>query len=648
MTQKRAEAYVFAGLLILGVSTAWGEVKKESSAELLPAPKCCCEQATSSNHGCCATTAASPCCDKEKLEDGAVARGRVVNRIYAVGRLLWPAELVILPIGDQELFLGWASQTPNGPRLQEDSPEEELINLIRNTVQPESWCDVGGLGTIDYFPTTQSLVVHQTPDIQEQIADLLAVLGRVQEQQNSVPPVSSMLVPSPALVPPLPPGVPLNGVPPMPPLFTERVPPPHLLASSPVAPPYPYPGIMSLTGLSPAPSVQPTPAQETYVLEATMMEVQPNGKAVSCNKDIVEFRPDPHSLCNLITGWEAGKGYREWLLMVKATHLKNEGLRLEVVNVEGKADPAGDGKVALELHATPVLNRKVKPGEAVKKVLEKDEHGKPRKWLELTVKQLPPAPIGAIYPSPAEAATPAPVPTGMLPMPCLAAPLAFQPVCPGIFAEPVPPLRLGIPPSSGAMPRVAEARPAWLMRQSEEDSSWNLRPIVEQGKPKLIVREGDRDSVTVKSLVVKIPGNDALKLTAAGTQIRAQSGSLQAHADKVSRTGEAGCFVFEGHVKLTYKKDGERARVIAERVFVNLADGCIEVQDAAVVCPAPPLSTVENEVEIKDYRVAVGAGLRIVVPMMGPLPIALDVGFPIVRGPDDHEHVFSFWVGFFH
>jgi outer membrane protein insertion porin family len=58
--------------------------------------------------------------------------------------------------------------------------------------------------------------------------------------------------------------------------------------------------------------------------------------------------------------------------------------------------------------------------------------------------------------------------------------------------------------------------------------------------------------------------------------------------------------------------------------------------------------TVESQVEIRDYRVAVGAGLRVVVPMMGPLPIALDVGFPIVRAPSDHEQVFSFWVGFFH
>ena len=52
--------------------------------------------------------------------------------------------------------------------------------------------------------------------------------------------------------------------------------------------------------------------------------------------------------------------------------------------------------------------------------------------------------------------------------------------------------------------------------------------------------------------------------------------------------------------------------------------------------------------EIKDYRVAAGIGLRIVVPMLGPMPIALDFGFPIVKGPQDRDQVFSFWVGFFH
>jgi outer membrane protein assembly complex protein YaeT len=58
--------------------------------------------------------------------------------------------------------------------------------------------------------------------------------------------------------------------------------------------------------------------------------------------------------------------------------------------------------------------------------------------------------------------------------------------------------------------------------------------------------------------------------------------------------------------------------------------------------------TVESSVEIKNYRVAAGVGLRIVVPMLGPVPIALDFGVPIVRASQDKEQVFSFWVGFFH
>jgi outer membrane protein insertion porin family len=57
--------------------------------------------------------------------------------------------------------------------------------------------------------------------------------------------------------------------------------------------------------------------------------------------------------------------------------------------------------------------------------------------------------------------------------------------------------------------------------------------------------------------------------------------------------------------------------------------------------------TVESDFEIKNYRVTAGAGLRIVIPAMGPVPIALDFGFPVVRGPGDQEQIFSFWVGLF-
>jgi outer membrane protein insertion porin family len=56
---------------------------------------------------------------------------------------------------------------------------------------------------------------------------------------------------------------------------------------------------------------------------------------------------------------------------------------------------------------------------------------------------------------------------------------------------------------------------------------------------------------------------------------------------------------------------------------------------------------VESRVSIKDYRVSAGVGLRIVVPALGQVPIALDLGFPIIKGPSDNTQVFSFFVGFF-
>jgi outer membrane protein insertion porin family len=56
--------------------------------------------------------------------------------------------------------------------------------------------------------------------------------------------------------------------------------------------------------------------------------------------------------------------------------------------------------------------------------------------------------------------------------------------------------------------------------------------------------------------------------------------------------------------------------------------------------------TVESKVKITDYRVSAGFGLRLVVPMLGPVPIALDFGFPLVKGPNDNVQVFSFFMGF--
>ena len=55
--------------------------------------------------------------------------------------------------------------------------------------------------------------------------------------------------------------------------------------------------------------------------------------------------------------------------------------------------------------------------------------------------------------------------------------------------------------------------------------------------------------------------------------------------------------------------------------------------------------TVTDKVTLGDFRLSVGAGLRVTVPMMGPTPIALDWAVPIMKDPTDKTQLFSFYIG---
>jgi outer membrane protein insertion porin family len=57
--------------------------------------------------------------------------------------------------------------------------------------------------------------------------------------------------------------------------------------------------------------------------------------------------------------------------------------------------------------------------------------------------------------------------------------------------------------------------------------------------------------------------------------------------------------------------------------------------------------TVENTVGFQDFRLSVGAGIRISIPqVLGPVPLAFDFGFPILKEEFDDERIFNFYVGF--
>jgi outer membrane protein assembly factor BamA len=55
--------------------------------------------------------------------------------------------------------------------------------------------------------------------------------------------------------------------------------------------------------------------------------------------------------------------------------------------------------------------------------------------------------------------------------------------------------------------------------------------------------------------------------------------------------------------------------------------------------------TVERNVTPHDYRVSAGVGLRIKVPMLGPVPVALDFGFPQGKGQEGWQQLSGFWAG---
>lgn len=80
----------------------------------------------------------------------------------------------------------------------------------------------------------------------------------------------------------------------------------------------------------------------------------------------------------------------------------------------------------------------------------------------------------------------------------------------------------------------------------------------------------------------------------------------------------------------------------AEYMFPITADDMIR---GVIFCDT---GTVEPSIDnwTDRYRVAVGFGLRVVIPMMGPAPMAFDFGFPVVEEPGDDNRVFNFFIGF--
>jgi type II secretory pathway component GspD/PulD (secretin) len=98
------------------------------------------------------------------------------------------ASLAQFQAGGNGVATGSTPSIPFGPSAGGGSQADfqSLIDLIQNTVSPQSWNTVGGQGAIQPFATNLSIVVSQTQEVHEEIADLLEQLRRLQDLQVTI------------------------------------------------------------------------------------------------------------------------------------------------------------------------------------------------------------------------------------------------------------------------------------------------------------------------------------------------------------------------------------------------------------------------------------------------------------------------------
>lgn len=107
-----------------------------------------------------------------------------------------PIYIATYPVADLVLPLPGIEPGGKTAKAGSDSLDfKSLTSLIVSTVQPESWTEAGGWGTIRPYESTLALVIRQTQQAHEEIQDVLEQLRRLQDlqvrlQSHLVSPVS--------------------------------------------------------------------------------------------------------------------------------------------------------------------------------------------------------------------------------------------------------------------------------------------------------------------------------------------------------------------------------------------------------------------------------------------------------------------------
>lgn len=110
---------------------------------------------------------------------------------YALGQQLpggvVPGSGAMPGMGGQGAWPGMTGSGAAGMGGGVQADFDSLIELIQDTINPESWQDTGGgAGRIQRFEQNLSLVIYQTQEVHEQIQDLLDQLRRIQDLQITI------------------------------------------------------------------------------------------------------------------------------------------------------------------------------------------------------------------------------------------------------------------------------------------------------------------------------------------------------------------------------------------------------------------------------------------------------------------------------
>jgi len=57
------------------------------------------------------------------------------------------------------------------------------------------------------------------------------------------------------------------------------------------------------------------------------------------------------------------------------------------------------------------------------------------------------------------------------------------------------------------------------------------------------------------------------------------------------------------------------------------------------------MGTIEEDIEIKNWRASIGAGIRLNLDFFGPVPMEFDFAIPVSKDSEDDTRVFSFFIG---